>query len=140
LTDRKVNALAARWLEELDWQPSNEAEWVHYMVARRDTESLTTPENWPRVKRVLLADAWSGRKERVELAVWAFTGIGDDSVLPDLLQVIRTRGTYTIALAYLNSRRAVLRKAARAWARANGYKVITLRGTPGATWQWGVWN
>jgi len=130
------NQAAARSLRELSWQPRNTAEQVAFHCAQRDTTWLKT--NWPEVKRTLLEDIQSDDPAGVAFGLHAFTAIGNDEVLPELLRVIDTQGTVTIAQAYLNCNQPALRKAAMAWARKHGYDVVRdFRFTQ--TWNWGSW-
>lgn len=138
LTDRRINFFVAKSLRNLGWHPDNQTHRIHFLVALREKAKLKDPSIWPEVKRVLMQDIRSGDSQRLEFALSAFTGIGNDDALSDLLRFIRTKGTKTIAEAYLNCNHEELRKAAGTWAAKQGYHIIS---TPfgGETWNWGSW-
>jgi len=138
LTDRHINNAVARSLEKLSWKPGSQRERVYYLVAMRDADALKAESNWPSVKQVWLEDIQSGQKPRIEFALHAFTGIGHDEALADLLQIIRTKGNKPIAQAYLNCNQPELRAAANAWAERHGYVIMPTEGYV-ETWNWGGW-
>jgi len=138
LTDRRCNSTVAKSLRKLGWQPNSKTDRIHFLVAQRDAGALKAAKNWPDVKQVLLQDVRSGDRRRLEFALEAFTGIGKDDVLPDLLRFMRMRGGKTIAEAYLNCNHEKLREAAEAWAREHGY-IITSGYGASQTWNWGSW-
>jgi len=132
LTDRHSNKTAAESLEKLDWLPRTKMEEIRYLIALQ----VNDPKNWPQIRAVLLQDIRSGNVQRIEYAMFSFTMIGNDAILPDLVQLIRTKGTKTIAEAYINSNQPQLYQAAADWARRRGY---TIKRTYGAAeaWNWG---
>ena len=134
LTNRSINLFVAKFLQKVGWKPQTKEERIHFLVSLRDP-AVKDAENWPDVKRVLMQDARSGR---IEYALEALTNIGNESVVPELIQLIEAKGTKTIAEAYLNCNHKQLRRAGHEWATSHGYSI---QSRPGGveTWNWGPW-
>jgi len=135
LTDWRANDRTVRALERLSWQPENERQEVHYRCIKRDVDWLTDPQNWDRARDILISDVASGRPDRVEFAVAALAGIGRDNVVDDLVRLIQTRGTVTMANAYFRCNQRKLQAAARSWAEKNGHEIMHISVSP----SWGDW-
>jgi hypothetical protein len=135
LTDRKCNAMASKSLQTMGWTPQTKEERIHFLIAMSDP-TIKEAKNWQDVKTVLMQDAISGDADRTAFALKAFTHIGNESILPELLQLIKNRGTLTIAESFLNCGRKELNEAAHDWARSHGYS-IQPTSLGGETWEWG---
>lgn len=122
-------------LKKLKWKPETIEDRIYMMAAVRDPD-LRIARNWPSARDVLLRDARSGERDKVENAVKTLIWIGNETVLPDLLEIIQNRGSPVIAQALLNSNRADLRSAAIDWATANGFRIESFSRSV-STWNWG---
>ncbi len=137
LTDRRCNTAAAKSLQKVGWEPQTMEERIHFLIGLRDP-AIKDVKNWPDVKTVLMQDARSCDAQRIEYALHAFTMIGNESSLPELLQLVRTIGTETIARAYVHCNQEQLRKAGRDWVTSHGHPIQSKYGG-GETWNWGTW-
>lgn len=135
LASSQFNDITAKALKKLHWKPQTEADTVHLLVAEKKAPELK--QSWKRTQKVLLADIESPQYHNVENALIAFIGIGNTDILPILIEVLDTKGTKTMAEAYLNCRHPELENAARAWARKHGYRVEKVGGR--ASVGWGAW-
>ncbi|MFW6114174.1 MAG: hypothetical protein ACOC7K_00365 [bacterium] len=99
---------------------------THLLIAQRDGVFLRAI--WPQTKRVLFNDVRSRDKTRMENAVYAFIGIGEEEVLGSLCNILATQGSKDLAETFLNAGNPELHDAAVKWGRARGYDVKTIRG------------
>jgi HEAT repeat protein len=119
-------------LEKLRWEPQTMEEKIHFLVAKRDWKILRT--SWDQTKDVLLKDVSSSEYLVIENAIAAFIGIGDETIIPDLINILERKSTITLAEAYLNSGHLQLENAAVSWGEKRGYHVKKGPGEYLATW------
>jgi len=119
-----INYRLGAALEKLGWKPATDVEQVYFWVCKRDGKHLRM--NWEKTKQVLLADVQSGNKRKIDNAVYSFVSIGNEDIIPTLIDILNNdHGTKEMAEAYLNCGHGQLDKAARAWAAAHGYEIIS---------------
>ena len=118
LGDWPAGPPAAGVLKDLGWEPVTTGERVRYNVAVRDRDALLKDRE--ATLELLRADARDGDRRRLEAAVYALIGIGDDAVIGELERILETRGDPGIARAFVESGNARLAAIARAWAEAKG--------------------
>jgi HEAT repeat protein len=123
LKDLYSGGKAANALYELGWQPQSVEDKVYYAVAKRDTNTLIGM--WEQTKSVLLKDVSSSELSNVRYALFAFMGIGRQEIIPELVETLNSKGNAIMAKAYLESGQQELESAARFWAQAHGYRIIT---------------
>lgn len=119
----------------MDAGSRNVKEAVHFLVDQQDGDALRIM--WNIVKAVLLADVKSNDRGTIDTALYAFIGIGNAEILPELTGTLAAGGTKTMAEAFLNCGHEVLRKAAESWAEKHGYTIKTGQGAHPVTW--GKW-
>ena len=100
-------------------EPVKEA--IHLLVELKASDALISM--WNATKEVLLDDVRSGDYQTIERALYAFIGIGNPKILPDLIKALNRDGTKTTAEAYLNCGRRELADAAESWAKTHGYTI-----------------
>jgi hypothetical protein len=122
-------------LKQFGWNPTNDEDKIHYFVAKREGKVLK--ENWNVTKSVLLKDVESDCYSTVENALYAFTAIGRDEIIPVLIDKLNNRGNKTMAEAFLNCGNSSLVNAATEWADRNGYKIS--KGAGAHPVSWGAW-
>jgi HEAT repeat protein len=122
-------------LEKLGWEPTTMEETVYYYVGKQDKEQLLSI--WDKTKQILLKDIESDKYLRVHSAVETFIGIGNEEIIPVLIDILNNKGTETMAETYLNCGKDTLRDAAKNWAFENGYTINTIVGS--GTVNWGSW-
>jgi len=147
LDDWQTGPIVARVLVRMGWQPIAVKDQIHLLVAQRKGTRLR--EKWPETKRVLLDDVKRGDYSRKENALYAFMGIGNEEVIPQLIDILDDDhpritssafvydGAKTIAEAFLNCGHEELDKAARSWAAQHGYTIHEGQGA--APVAWGSW-
>ena len=137
LPDWDANDRLGMALEKLGWLPRTEAEQVYSWIARRNKHDLVG--HWEQTKRILLSDARSGERRRVENAAYSLISLGQEEVMDELVRILDTEGDKDMAQAYLNCGRARLDKAARNWARRQGCAIIPGVGFESIGVGWGGW-
>ena len=116
--------------------PSRIDEAVMRLIAkRRGSQALN---NWVAVRHVLMKEIRSDEYDRILEAVVAFIGIGEKSIIPELVNILKAEGTKNMAEAYLNSGSGELREAAQKWAKRHGFTIKTGPGYNPAIW--GEWR
>jgi HEAT repeat protein len=125
-------ASAAIALEKLEWKPESEEERVNFFVAKEDGDELQ--RIWDQTKRVLLEDLESTDESLMKDSVSTFISIGNEEIIPILIDELNAIGNKEMAEIYLNCGHATLESAAENWAQAHGYEVITSPGGTDATW------
>src|SRR3990170_2340917 len=96
-------------------------ERIHALVAMRDGHDIK--KEWEVAKKILLMDVDSDKYRTIENALYAFMGIGENEIIPLLIERLNAKGTKTMAEAYLNCGHKELDLAARGWAARHGYYV-----------------
>jgi HEAT repeat protein len=119
----------------MDAGSRNVKEAVHFLVDQQDGDALRIM--WNIVKAVLLADVKSNDRGTIDTALYAFIGIGNAEILPELTGTLAAGGTKTMAEAFLNCGHEELRKAAESWAEKHGYTIKIGQGAHPVTW--GKW-
>jgi HEAT repeat protein len=119
-------------LEKLNWEPQNIEEKIYFLVAKRDWKTLRS--FWGQTKAVLLKDVTSSEYFVMENAIAAFMGIGDETIIPDLIDILEQKGTKTLAEAYLNCGHAQLEKTVINWGKNRGYHIEKGSGQYLVTW------
>ena len=132
LKDWNEGREVANELREIGWQPQSINDKVHYAIAMRDKSILTS--NWEQTKSVLLEDVLSNEYRVIENALYAFIGIGNQEIIPALINTLNSKGNKTMAEAYLNCGHNELDYAARAWAARNGYTITAGSGAAPVGW------
>ena len=123
LPDWNANPQIGAALQKLGWAPTTGNERVYFWVCTAAGPNLHT--YWEKTKRVLLADVQSGNPRKIENAVNTFVALGNDEIIPELISILKTKGSRDMAQAYLNSGESRLGEAARASASAHGYQLST---------------
>jgi HEAT repeat protein len=110
-----------------------DADLVHIWISLRERENLK--RNWAKTKRVLLADMQSSNRSKMESAVYAFVSLGNAEILPQLIEILDTKGDVIMKETYLNCGNDQLEEAARSWASRHCYS--NLQGGTGGKARWG---
>jgi HEAT repeat protein len=118
--DAGPNAAAA--LEALGWKPKTDEQRIIFLVANRDKQGLL--ESWEQTRKVLLAEARSDDKKRINNAVGAFISIGKEEDVDDLINILMNYGEKEMAIMFLNCGNERLAAAAKFWAKEMGYLVL----------------
>ncbi len=115
LADDHAGSTAAEALNKLSWKPSNNAERVHYLFARRQNDKLL--ERWSVTRKVLMADIHSDHRPAVKNAVYALGTLkpNDRQITDELIRLLTDSGSVVLAEDFIESGRPRLRRAARAW-------------------------
>ncbi|MEA3470343.1 MAG: HEAT repeat domain-containing protein, partial [Thermodesulfobacteriota bacterium] len=121
LNDWYLNVEVAETLSALGWTPASESERVHWWVATRNSKSLG--EHWNTTKDILLKEIENPDYVAVENALSAFDFMGKEEIVPLLIEKLNSKGTETMAEAYLNCGNPEIEEAARNWAEKRGYKI-----------------
>jgi HEAT repeats len=132
LTDWYSNVNVIEALSKLGWEPQSDEERVHFLVAKR--EGLTLRENWSLTKTVLLKDVQSPKYHTIENALFAFIGIGNTEILPELIKTMNTKGNKIMAEAFLNCHHPELDITARDWVARHGYSISVGPGAAPINW------
>jgi HEAT repeat protein len=114
--------------------PAPELE-IHWWVAEKIKNKLLS--NWERTREVLLRDIHSGSTQAAENALMALVGLGRDEMIPVLVEELALKGNITIAMAYVNSGNKILDDAGTAWARSQGYQLLSMPDSGGSGTRWG---
>jgi HEAT repeat protein len=159
LTDWYCSEAVADALCRLDWKPESREARVHLLVAQRRGYELK--QDWAATKEVLLNDVEGKRpvanKNRllaflgfggsedegktyrlIENALFAFVGLGNEEMIPLLMDKLNVKGSKTMAEAYLNCGHPELMNAARDWAQRHGYVIRVGQGAQPVSW--GAWR
>ncbi|MEM4245626.1 MAG: HEAT repeat domain-containing protein, partial [Candidatus Nanoarchaeia archaeon] len=141
LTDWYAEMDSAKALDMLGWKPKSVEEEIHYLIAKRKESYLMDKrqrdllrKRWSEVKDVLLKDVESGEYKLVENALYAFIGIGNEEIIPSLIDILNKKGDANMAEAYLNCGHDKLRSAASDWAKEHGYTIMYGGGTSPVWW------
>ena len=89
---------------------------------------------WEDTKRVLLNDVTSDNYNIIENALYTFISIGRQEIIPELINILNTKGTITTAEAYLNCGNEELFDAAVSWAHKHGYTIDYSVGSSAVRW------
>jgi HEAT repeat protein len=132
LADWSSNQTVIEALSRLEWQPGSDEDRIHTFVARRQGDELRT--SWNLSKEILMNDILTDDYWHVENAVNAFMGIGKEEIIPVLERLLDTKGSKTMAEAYLNCGHSALGDAARLWAKQHGYTISKGAGAYPVRW------
>ncbi|MBA7657994.1 hypothetical protein ES703_65938 [subsurface metagenome] len=122
-------------LERLGWSPQSAEDKVHFLVAKRDGNTLR--QVWEQTKRVLLKDMKSDEDKIVKNALYAFIAVGKEEIIKLLIDTLNAKGDRTIAEVYCNCGNEKLSSAARDWAAKYKYYVSADSGA--CLVGWGAW-
>jgi HEAT repeat protein len=136
LTDWAMKSDAGKALEKLNWQPESDRERVRYWIALGRGAMLN--EKWDTTKRVLLEDIKSTKRNLIDYGLYAFITIGNQDVIPSLVDALHNQESQEMALAYLNCGEPTLEAAGTNWASDRGYQVIKTKDTSGRKVAWGA--
>jgi hypothetical protein len=136
LTDWALKSDAGKALEKLNWQPENDRDRVRYWVALGRGKMLN--EQWSMAKKVLMEDIKSNKRNLIDYALYAFITIGNQDVIPNLVDALHSQESKEMALAYLNCGQPTLEAAGNTWASDRGYEVIKTKDTSGRKVAWGA--
>jgi HEAT repeat protein len=106
---------AAEALEKLGWSPQSAEETVHYLVAKRDGNTLR--ENWGQTKQILSNDLKSDDNVSTKNALYALIALGKEEMIKELIDTLNAKGDRIIAAVYLNCGDNKLSDAAADWAK-----------------------
>jgi len=110
-------------LEELGWSPQSIDQTVHFLVAKRNGNTLR--QSWDRTKQVLLNDLKSDEDRSVKNALYAFIALGKEEITKELIDTLNAKGDRIIATAYLNCGNKKLSGAALDWAKKTRVYIST---------------
>ncbi len=150
-----IAEFATEVLDKFGWQPENERDKVHLLIAQRRGYELR--KIWELTKAILLQDIEtkqlrtfrnvfttflgfnikdieSKKYKIIENALYAFIGIGKEEIIPVLIKKLNEKGNKIMAEAYLNCEHAELNKSARDWAKKHGYEIKTGEGAHPVSW------
>jgi HEAT repeat protein len=116
-----VSPRAAEILKNLNWQPASDAERIRFNIAAGNKQSLL--DNWAVAKKILLEDTAGSDTNRVHNAVYALIGAGQNETVPELIGILKEKGTLEMADAFLRSGNESLHKAALDWLVATNNKI-----------------
>jgi HEAT repeat protein len=136
LTDWTMKSDAGKALEKLNWQPETDRDRVRYWIALGRGTMLN--EQWDTTKRVLMEDVKSSQRNLIDYALYAFITIGNQDVIPNLVDALHNQESKEMALAYLNCGQPTLEAAGNTWASDRGYEVIKTKDTSGRKVAWGA--
>jgi DNA primase len=122
LNDWGISPIVGSSLEKMQWQPANDREKILYLVALGDADELR--KNWQMTKSVLLKEVESENYKSIQFGLYSFISLGNQEIIPALVNSLNNKGNKNMALAYLNSNQPALEKAAQDWAAARGYQVV----------------
>lgn len=91
---------------------------------------------WDITKRVLLESIQNGNKRSKKNSVYTFIKLGNEEILPELIETLERHGNKEIAETYLNCGHRKLKEAAQKWATLRGYKIKEISG-PSSKLKWG---
>jgi len=132
LPDWECGTRAAEALDHRRWKPGDDAQLVHYLIARRDNFGLF--EQATIAGPVLRNDLESGNRLQVENAAITLVALGTTEAVPKLIEVLRQYGNELLASAYVNSGLDTLVRAGQDWAAHHGYVLIRGGDTTGVRW------
>jgi HEAT repeat protein len=135
LTDWVMKSDAGMALAKLNWQPQTDRERVYYWVALEQGAMLN--EHWAVTKQVLMADVKSGQRYLIDYALYAFITIGNQDVIPALVDALHAQENQEMALAYLNCGESTLEAAGETWAKDRGYEVYQTEDASARKVVWG---
>lgn len=131
-TDRNLRIAAANALGEVG-DPAATAALVRQLADPKMTSAVT--------RALVRIHADDGTplvgylKSRKTVGVYrAVIRIGDGDTVAPLVKALKSFGSKTMGEAYLNCGNPTLEKAAKAWAKAHGYTVVTSPGTGSEAW------
>jgi HEAT repeat protein len=122
-------------LERLNWSPQSAEDKVHFLVAKRDGNTLR--QIWEQTKQVLLKDMKSDEDKIVKNALYAFIAVGKEEIIKVLIDTLNARGDRTIAEVYRNCGNEKLSSAAQDW--ATKYEHYISAGSGAHLVGWGSW-
>lgn len=126
---------ATQALERLGWSPQSTEDKVHFLVAKKDGNTLR--QVWEQTKQVLLKDMKSDEDKIVKNALYAFIAVGKEEIIKELIDMLNAKGDRTIAEVYRNCGNEELSSAAQDWAAKYKYYVSADSGARPVSW--GSW-
>ena len=126
---------AADALEKLSWAPESTEDKVHFLVAKKNGNSLR--QLWDQTKQVLLKDMKSDEDEIIKNAVYAFIAVGKEEIIKELIDTLNANEDRTIAKVYFNCGNEKLSNASQNWAVKHQYNVST--DLDAIAVMWGSW-
>lgn len=110
-------------LEKFGWSPQSIEETVHWLVAKRDGNTLR--QTWDQTKQVLSKDLKSDEDRIVKNALYAFIALGKEGIIEELIGTLNAKGDRIIAAVCLNCGNKELSSAALDWAKKNQVYITT---------------
>jgi hypothetical protein len=132
LPDWECGTRVAAALDHWRWKPQDDAQLVHFLIARRDNFGLF--EKTAIAGPVLKSDLESGDRQQVENAAITSVALGVTEAVPRLIGILGQEGSELLASAYVNSGLDTLARAGRDWAARNGYVLVKSGDTTGVRW------
>ncbi len=123
-------------LERLGWLPQSTEDKVHFLVAKKDGNTLE--QSWEQTKQVLLEDTRSDEDKVVKNALCALIAVGKEEIIKELIDTLNAKGDRTIAEMYYNCGREELSSAAQDW--AGRYKYYIGADSGAHLVGWGSWQ
>lgn len=116
--------------------PETERDRVYLLICKQDIRTLNA--HWEQARRVLLGDLMSCERKRIDTAAYALISLGNEDVVPALVQALDARGNEDTVEMYLNCGHTKLQEAARRWADMHpGYTIPFAKWYPWLDWvQW----
>lgn len=105
-------------------------------IAEADGRKLK--KEWQMTKEVLLKELDSNNYRLMEEALISFMGIGNQEIIPVLIEKLDKKGNKILAEIYLNCGHSELSKAANEWAKTHGYTIDMGDGANPVSW--GSWS
>jgi len=135
MSDWEAGRSSALALRKLNWKPESMRDKIHLLVVEKN--GIELKNLWDDTKSVLLNDVESNNYRVIQNAIFAFIALGKQEIIPELIEILNTKGTKTTAEVFLNCGNSELSSAARSWAISRGYTITSARGNSAV--QWGKW-
>jgi HEAT repeat protein len=128
--DSDVRLAAAGALRCLGDHPESVSELIEVLAAEGNVQALDVL--WPEAKERLLAGLRT--PEEFTWGAEILLRLGREETVPALIEALNLHGTGSVAQWYLNCGNPRLEAAARRWAEARGYKILSGPGVPAVRW------
>lgn len=135
LPEWPLNQAIIAALKSLAWVPSTETERLYASIGGRDKEAVMM--DWERNRRLLVEDARSGDRKKVENAIDTLISMGRHDVVPDLIKILDACEDPAVCEVFLSCGHPALASAGRRWATQRGYELAPGGSSSGPTW--GAW-
>ena len=98
LDDESISQEAIMALDKLNWRPMHWIDRIHYQIAKNETDVLLT--QWDRTYSILRHQLTSGDKESIEYAVYALIELRDETIIPQLMEILKGQEDVSMAQWY----------------------------------------